>query len=362
MDESFLKAVNDNDVIMARILLKGEVLVDPRLVRFREMQQYAEAKLTDLYEEHDGESFDVPETQWTDELHGKIQKDLNSNFSKARLDFYAKMAPVVLKAKVVELQQTEPIDFDVIQHDTTQDIQIEDPERNSSGTSHSKECQMEETFVNAVNEGDVLMTRILLKGEVLVDPRLVRFREMQQYAESKLSDLYEDHDGELFEVPETQWTDELHCKIQKDLNSNFSKARLDFYAKMAPIVLKTKVVELQQTEPIDFDVIQHDTTQDSLTESSEIKEIGNTPQINVGVNETIEEPSSTNVDGDEPRSSQVSPSSLYGNSNSNESENSNDANGNEKNNTIIIALVIIAVIAVLFLMFSLNGATEPSAK
>lgn len=53
-------------------------------------------------------------------------------------------------------------------------------------------------FIKAVDSNDTLMTRIMLKDSMLVDLTLNQFKERLAYAESKMSDLYDEHDGEQF--------------------------------------------------------------------------------------------------------------------------------------------------------------------
>ncbi|MDE6167774.1 MAG: hypothetical protein K2G28_04880, partial [Acetatifactor sp.] len=53
-------------------------------------------------------------------------------------------------------------------------------------------------FINAVDSHDSIMTRIMLKDSMLVDLTLKEFQERLAYAERKMSDLYDEHDGEVF--------------------------------------------------------------------------------------------------------------------------------------------------------------------
>lgn len=64
-------------------------------------------------------------------------------------------------------------------------------------------------FINAVDSHDNIMTRIMLKDSMLVDLTLKQFQERLAYAERKMSDLYDDHDGEVFTSDIIAWNQEL---------------------------------------------------------------------------------------------------------------------------------------------------------
>lgn len=63
---------------------------------------------------------------------------------------------------------------------------------------------------------------------------------MRSYAEMNIMDLYEIHDRTDFSKVPSSWDEELLFNLQNDLDSNFSKERLDFFEKVAKIVLKEK--------------------------------------------------------------------------------------------------------------------------
>ena len=63
---------------------------------------------------------------------------------------------------------------------------------------------------------------------------------MRSYAEINIMDLYEIHDGTDFSEIPSSWDEELLFNLRNDLDSNFSKERLDFFEKVAKIVLKEK--------------------------------------------------------------------------------------------------------------------------
>ena len=71
--------------------------------------------IIDLHEIHDGIDFSEVSPIWDEELLFKLENDLNSNFSKGRLDFFEKVAKIFRKGqesittcniRMVELQYT----------------------------------------------------------------------------------------------------------------------------------------------------------------------------------------------------------------------------------------------------------------
>lgn len=94
--------------------------------------------------------------------------------------------------------------------------------------------------MEAISDGDLLTIRLYLANELLLDPRGKSFNKMRTYAEMNIMNLYETHDGTDFSEVSSIWDEELLFKLGNDLDSNFSKERLDFFEKVAKIVLKEK--------------------------------------------------------------------------------------------------------------------------
>ena len=110
---------------------------------------------------------------------------------------------------------------------------------------------MKEKFIKAVEEGDLIGVRLFLSNELMLDPRGHSYAEMKAYAESKLSDLYDAFTGKEYDVPENQWTQSHLFAIKNDLDSNFSKKRLNYYERVAKSVLKKKAESLDREEEAD---------------------------------------------------------------------------------------------------------------
>lgn len=103
---------------------------------------------------------------------------------------------------------------------------------------------MKPKFKNAVDAGDLISTRLFLANEMMLDPRGNSFMEMRSYAESSFSNLYEPHDGSVFNQDTDNWCEDLLFSTKNDLDSNFSRERLDYYFKLAKFVLKEKAENL----------------------------------------------------------------------------------------------------------------------
>lgn len=105
-------------------------------------------------------------------------------------------------------------------------------------------------FKNKVDAGDIIATRLMIANELMLDPRGYSFHEMLDYASSKLPNLYEDYDGKDIGIAdESAWDEKYLSRVKSELNYNFSKERLEYYEKVAKVVLKAKAELLEKTEP-----------------------------------------------------------------------------------------------------------------
>jgi len=107
---------------------------------------------------------------------------------------------------------------------------------------------MKPKFKKVVDVGDLLSTRLFLANEMMLDPRGKSFIEMRSYAESKFSDLYDVHNGESFNQDSATWSEDLLFTVKNELDSNFSRERLDYYFDLAKVVLKDKAENLDAEE------------------------------------------------------------------------------------------------------------------
>lgn len=107
---------------------------------------------------------------------------------------------------------------------------------------------MRPKFIKSVEEPDVVSVRLSLTNELMLDPRGKSFKEMLSYAENKLSDLYEMHDGVSYSENSDEWNEELLYRVKNDLDYNFSHERVLFYEKIAKYVLQEKAKQLDSEE------------------------------------------------------------------------------------------------------------------
>lgn len=109
---------------------------------------------------------------------------------------------------------------------------------------------MKAKFIEAVEGGNLLRTRLFIVNELLLDPRGESFLEMKRFAEMHLVDLYDRDDSKRYVSNEFEWTEELLFQIKNDLDDNFSKEKLDIYEIMAKVVLRDKIDELNNQDAI----------------------------------------------------------------------------------------------------------------
>ena len=72
---------------------------------------------------------------------------------------------------------------------------------------------MRPKFIKSVDESDVVSVRISLTNELMLDPRGESFKVMLSYAESKLDDLYDVHDGVVYSENSDDWNEELLYRV-----------------------------------------------------------------------------------------------------------------------------------------------------
>lgn len=109
MEEKFIKAVSDKNLIRVRLCISNELLLDPRGNSFTSMLQYAEAHLVDLYQEDDGKRYETNTNVWNDDFLISLKNDLDLNFSREKISLYEQVAKLVLKNKAEQMTREETI-------------------------------------------------------------------------------------------------------------------------------------------------------------------------------------------------------------------------------------------------------------
>ncbi len=107
---------------------------------------------------------------------------------------------------------------------------------------------MKAKFIKAVEGGDLVSVRLFIANELMLDPRGKSFSEMKNFAETKFSNLYDIDDAKSYSSVKTEWNEDLLFSIKNDLDSNFSKEKLDIYENVAKYVLIDKAEQLNKEE------------------------------------------------------------------------------------------------------------------
>lgn len=94
-------------------------------------------------------------------------------------------------------------------------------------------------FRDAVENGNVIGIRIMLKDSLLVDLSFNEFEEMERIALSDVCNLYDKHDGCDLLLNETMWDDNYMNGLMVDVVDNFSRERV---AHLKKVVRKLRPV------------------------------------------------------------------------------------------------------------------------
>ena len=95
-------------------------------------------------------------------------------------------------------------------------------------------------FMETVDMGKTLRTKIMLKDSMLVDPTLIMFEEMISYAEDKMPDLYDEHDEEELKYSVGDWTESYLNAQMVAVVGNFSKERIELLKNVVRYLYKDK--------------------------------------------------------------------------------------------------------------------------
>lgn len=81
-------------------------------------------------------------------------------------------------------------------------------------------------FYEAMQSGNVVRVRIMMKNSLLSDPSFAEFSEMERAAAS-MAGLYDQYDGGELISDKSQWTNSYMDKLMVKLISNFSPERIN---------------------------------------------------------------------------------------------------------------------------------------
>ena len=109
---------------------------------------------------------------------------------------------------------------------------------------------MEQDYINAVTDGNIIKVRIMLADELFMDPRGTTFSEMLKYAMNNLPDLFEPDKAANYEfsTDKSTWNIGLASEIKQNLILNFSKEKLALFQDVVMEIGKDKAKALTEQE------------------------------------------------------------------------------------------------------------------
>ena len=90
ISNEFIVAVEEDNKLRVRIMLKDMMVIDKSMKKFDEMLSYAQSRISDLYDIHDCEKFEEKNSWTTTYMNAQLVK-LLSNFSKERIEILKKI-------------------------------------------------------------------------------------------------------------------------------------------------------------------------------------------------------------------------------------------------------------------------------
>lgn len=91
----------------------------------------------------------------------------------------------------------------------------------------------------AVDSGDLLLAKIMMKDSFLLDPTGALLDEMLYYAQQKHPEIMEAYDGGKLESDSEKWNKDVMNLELVELIGNFSKLRIDHLRRVVKKVLAT---------------------------------------------------------------------------------------------------------------------------
>jgi hypothetical protein len=103
-------------------------------------------------------------------------------------------------------------------------------------------------FMDSVQNSEVRMIRIMLKDSLVVDPTFSEFEEMIKLAESKIENLYDQHDGTELDYNSSNYTKSHMDKQMTKVVMNFSKERIELLKSICKHLYKDRIRNIEQTK------------------------------------------------------------------------------------------------------------------
>lgn len=104
INNEFKNAVQEQDVLLIRVMLKNSMWRDPTFKEFNELLGYAEKNVDNLYDKHDGEDFIDDKSQWDRNLLAEQQAKCLDNFSHERVTYLRKLCRYLYADKIKSIE------------------------------------------------------------------------------------------------------------------------------------------------------------------------------------------------------------------------------------------------------------------
>lgn len=96
-------------------------------------------------------------------------------------------------------------------------------------------------FRDAVAANDTRLVRIMMKDSMTLDPSFAEFDALSDYASASMTDLYDQHDGEIFPEDKAEWDKDLMNEQMVNVIYNFSSERISFLRSICKVVYAEKL-------------------------------------------------------------------------------------------------------------------------
>ncbi|MEG0297526.1 MAG: hypothetical protein RR620_12480 [Clostridium sp.] len=100
-------------------------------------------------------------------------------------------------------------------------------------------------FRDAVNSKDSRLVRIMLKDSLVVDPTFIEFNEMIKIAETKITDLYDEHDGEVLKYEISTWSKDYMDEQMVQVVYNFSIERVNLLKSICKHLYRDRASKIE---------------------------------------------------------------------------------------------------------------------
>ena len=198
---AFTDAIKQNNLKGLRIMMKDSLIVDPSFEQIDKMAMLTK-DIEGLYVPHDGAILEEDSSKWDEAYMNKQMVRIVGNFSHERFNHLKKV-----------VRKLYPIGY------------------KKESKKNNEAVAVPNAFREAVENGNVIGIRIMLKDSLLVDRSFKSFDEMDSFA-SQYINIYDKHDGRELIHEESLWDDNYMNKLMVQVVRNFSRERVDLLKKV----------------------------------------------------------------------------------------------------------------------------------